>query len=280
MKNGASIPLLFKILEKNNISNRTKSLKLFSTLDSKDIPFGYTILYSLLLNNSIKDNIKLSLVYYIIKLDANPLIIPDILQNSRIKENIFIKKNKTEIQLLFALLQNSNITILEDLLNILSMNPKFDNLYKEFKITKPGFSQNKNYTIQQLYQNNERLKKILAEVSRQKAIQTESAIIESELLRNISKNNTMTELLKTQAAGGFNKNSMRTFNFVNNKKYSDYSFKSERPITAAYSAYNFLKLNNKIDNIQFSIYDINNNKKYNYIAKTLKDGTSIIKSYK
>ena len=73
---------------------------------------------------------------------------------------------------------------------------------------------------------------------------------------------------------------MRTFNFVNNKKYSDYSFKAERPITAAYSAYNFLKLNNKIDNKQVSIYDINNNKKYNYIAKTLKDGTSIIKSYK
>jgi hypothetical protein len=271
MKNGASIPLLFKILEKNNISNGTKYLKLFSNIDSRDIPFGYTILYSLLLNNSIEGNIKLSLVYYIIKLGANPLIIPDIKQNSRIKESIFVKQNQTEIQLLFALLQESNINILSDLLHILSINPNFDKLYKEFKINKPGLNQNKNYTIQQLHQNNERLRKILAEVSRQKAIQTESAIIESELLGKILKNKSMTELLKTQAAGGSNKSNMRTFNFVNNKKYSDYSFKAERPITAAYSAYNLLKLNNKIGNKQVStpIYDIN------YIEKILKDGKRI-----
>ena len=287
MQNGASIPLLFKILEKNNISNGTKFLKLFSNIDSRDIPFGYTILYSLLLNNSIEGNIKLSLVYYIIQLGANPLIIPDIRQNSRVEESIFVKQNQTEIQLLFALLQDSNIKILSDLLHILSMNPKFDNLYKEFKITKSGLNQNKNYTIQQLYQNNERLRKILAAVSRQKAIQTESAIIESELLGNILKNNTLQELFKKQNSpetlvqtGGSNKNSTRTFYLVNNKKYSEYPFTAERPITAAYSAYNFLKLNNKIDNKQVSIYDSNNNKKYNYIAKTLKDGKSLIKSYK
>jgi len=191
MQTGASIPLLLKILEKNNISNETNFLKLFSNIDSRDIPFGYTILYCLLLNNNIESKIKLSLVYYIIQLGANPLIIPDIRQNSRIETSIFVKQNQTEIQLLFALLQDSNIKILPDLLNILSINPKFDNIYKEFKISRPDLNQNKNYTIQHLYQNNERLRKILAEVSKQKAIQTESAIIESEILGNLMKNNTM-----------------------------------------------------------------------------------------
>jgi hypothetical protein len=191
MQTGASIPLLLKILEKNNISNGIKFLKLFSNIDSRDIPFGYTILYCLLLNESIESKIKLSLVYYIIKLGANPLIIPDIRQNSRIKTSMFVKQNQTEIQLLFALLQDSNSRILPDLLNILSINPEFNNIYKEFIISKPNLNQNKNYTIQHLYQNNERLRKILAEVSKQKAIQTESAIIESELLGAIMKNNTM-----------------------------------------------------------------------------------------
>lgn len=198
MQTGASIPLLLKILEKNNIGNGTKFLKLFSNIDSRDIPFGYTILYCLLLNESIESKIKLSLVYYIIQIGANPLIIPDIRQNSRIETSIFVKQNQTEIQLLFALLQDSNIKILADLLNILSINPKFDNIYKEFKISRPGLNQNKNYTIQHLYQNNERLKKILAEVSKQKAIQTESAIIESELLGAIMKNNTIRTLVNQQ----------------------------------------------------------------------------------
>ena len=215
MQNGASIPLLFKILEINNISNGPKFLKLFSNIDGRGIPFGYTILYSLLLNDSIEGNTKLSLIYYIIQLDANPLIIPDIRQNSRIEKSIFVKQNQTEIQLLFALLQESNIKILPDLLTILSINPKFDNIYKEFKISRPGLNQKKNYTIQHLYQNNERLKKILAEVSKQKAIQTESAIIESEILGTLMRNNTRRKLsapitnLKQVQTGSLNKKIIR-----------------------------------------------------------------------
>ena len=37
-------------------------------------------------------------------------------------------------------------------------------------------------------------------------------------------------------------------------------------------------INNNIDNI--TIYDIANNKKYKYIAKTLKDGKNVLKSSK
>ena len=402
LQNGASIPLLLKILEKNNLSNGEKYLKLFSNIDCRDIPFGYTILYNLLLNNTIEGRIKLSLVYYLIKVGANPLIIPNIRQNSRIEQSIFVKENQTEIQLLFALLQDSNIEILKDLLTILSLNPGFDQLYKKFKISKPGLNLNKDYTIQQLYKNNQRLRGILKEVSRQKAIQTKSAIVESELLGKVLQNNTLkmlrnnpkknnsqkniitlstqsevkqqigtiqpattqsaatqsaatqsaslqsaaiqpvaiqpaaTQSAATQSAaaktvatqlataqpaaaqlpvakspvtqltaaqltaaqspatqlvarqlkipysGGAKKVNNRLFYLIINNNFLSSPFKAERPIIAAYSAYEFLKSYNKISkkNIKFMLYDIINNKKYKYIAKTLNNGNSIIKSYK
>ena len=67
-----------------------------------------------------------------------------------------------------------------------------------------------------------------------------------------------------------------------NNNFLSSPFKAERPIIAAYSAYEFLKSYNKIrkKNIKFMLYDITNNKKYKYIGKTLNNGNSIIKSYK
>jgi hypothetical protein len=150
MQNGASIPLLFKILEKNNIEGP----KLWSNINVQDSPLGYTVLHSLLMNNTISGKIKLSLVWYLINAGANPLIIPNIRQNAQIKESIFSKENQTEIQLLFALLQESNMQILGDLLKILSLNQEFGKKYDEFKISEPGINQNKSMTIQRLKKNN------------------------------------------------------------------------------------------------------------------------------
>jgi len=75
---------------------------------------------------------------------------------------------------------------------------------------------------------------------------------------------------------------MRTFYLLKHKKYYEYPFESERPITAAHNAYDFLKLNDNLGKKQivFTIYDIANNKKYKYIAKTLKDGKNLLKSSK
>ena len=75
---------------------------------------------------------------------------------------------------------------------------------------------------------------------------------------------------------------MRTFYLLKHKKYSKQPFKAERPIVAAHNAYDFLKLHDKIGKkkINMTIYDIANNKKYKYLAKTLKDGKNVLKSYK
>ena len=183
MKNGASIPLLFKLLEKNNIIDGPK---FWSNINSQGLPFGYTVLYTLLINNNINKTIKLSLVYYLIELGADPFILPNIRQNNRVKESIFAKENKNEIQLLIALLEDSNITIMEDLINILSKNSKFKEVYNKVKINTPILKKNKNITFEQLSQNNERLKKILSEVQKQKKIQFESYLTEERLYKSIN----------------------------------------------------------------------------------------------
>jgi hypothetical protein len=56
MQNGASIPLLFKIIEQNNISDGPK---LWSNINVQDLPLGYTVLYSLLMNSTIEIIINL-----------------------------------------------------------------------------------------------------------------------------------------------------------------------------------------------------------------------------
>jgi hypothetical protein len=309
MQNGASIPLLFKILEKNNIEGP----KLWSNINVQDSPLGYTVLHSLLMNNTISGKIKLSLVWYLINAGANPLIIPNIRQNAQIKESIFSKENQTEIQLLFALLQESNMQILGDLLKILSLNQEFGKKYDEFKISEPGINQNKSMTIQRLKKNNDRLRKILLEVEKQKIIQVNSAIKESALIGSIQQqlstkqnleitnpahlqyntlNQTQNPMTYEQSynsiqqinpyKGGGKRITMRTFYLLKHKKYSKQPFKAERPIAAAHNAYDFLKLHDKIGKkqITMTIYDIANNKKYKYIAKTLKDGKNVLKSYK
>ena len=85
----------------------------------------------------------------------------------------------------------------------------------------------------------------------------------------------------TRQAGG-KKIQMRTYHFLKYKKYSERAFIAERPIIAADNAYDFMKLHYDIGNKQvtFTIHDRVNNKKYKYIAKTLKDGTNVIKSAK
>jgi hypothetical protein len=336
MQNGASIPLLFKILEKNNIDGP----KLWSNINIPDSPLGYTVLYSLLMNKTIESKIKLSLVWYLISVGADPLIIPNIRQNAQVKQSLFARENQTEIQLLFALLQESNMQILGDLLKILSLNDKFKKLYDEFKISEPGVNQDKNTTIKRLKQNNDRLRKILFEVEKQKIIQVNSAIKESALIGSISRNKAIQQQLekkqnlaitnpvklqyntlmqsqqpvitkpidkmyqttkpmtyqqnlaipqstysrqrKNPYEGGGKRITMRTFYLLKHKKYSKQPFKAERPITAAHNAYDFLKLHDKTGKkqITMTIYDIANNKKYKYIAKTLKDGKNVLKSYK
>jgi len=281
MQNGASIPLLFKIIEKNNIDNGPK---LWSNINTQDLPLGYTVLYSILMNSTLESKIKLSLVWYLINARANPLIIPNVRQNAKIKESVFSKDNQTEIQLLFALLQESNMKILRDLLQILSINPQFKEKYDQFKITDPGINQDKSITIERLKKNNERLRNILREVEKQKFIQLNSAIKESEAIgRGRMSQNTATQSQQNpfQIRGG-KKKTMRTFYLLKHKKYYEYPFESERPITAAHNAYDFLKLKDKLGKKQIvlTIYDIANNKKYKYIAKTLKDGKNVLKSSK
>ena len=85
----------------------------------------------------------------------------------------------------------------------------------------------------------------------------------------------------TRQAGG-KKIQMRTYHFLKYKKYSERAFIAERPIIAADNAYDFMKLHYDIGNKQvtFTIHNRVNNKKYKYIAKTLKDGTNVIKSAK
>jgi hypothetical protein len=294
MQNKASIPLLFKIIEKNNINGPT----LWNDINAKDVPLGYTVLYSLLMNNTIEGKIKLSLVWYLINVGANPLIIPNIRQNSTVKESVFAIKNQTEIQILFALLQESNINILGNLLKILSNDPKFKEIYDEFKETKPGINQDKNMIIIKLKKNNDKLKEILFEVAKLKKGQIKLAIQESELVGSIQKKNIaminskqLEEKQKLEnpllenprlVQPGGKRITVRTFYLLKHTKYSKQPFKAERPITAAHNAYDYLKLYDKIGKkqINMTIYDITNNKKYKYLAKTLKDGKNVLKSYK
>jgi hypothetical protein len=75
---------------------------------------------------------------------------------------------------------------------------------------------------------------------------------------------------------------MRTYHFLKHKKYSERAFIAERPIIAADNAYDFMKLHYDIGSkkITFTIHDRVNNKKYKYTARTLEDGTNVIKSAK
>ena len=81
---------------------------------------------------------------------------------------------------------------------------------------------------------------------------------------------------------GGKKIQMRTYHFQKSKKYSERAFIAERPIIAADNAYDFMKLHYDIGSkkVTFTIHDRVNNKKYKYTARTLKDGTNVIKSAK
>ena len=81
---------------------------------------------------------------------------------------------------------------------------------------------------------------------------------------------------------GGKKIQMRTYHFLKYRKYSERAFIAERPIIAADNAYDFMKLHYDIGSkkVTFTIHDRANNKKYKYTARTLKDGTNVIKSAK
>jgi hypothetical protein len=87
---------------------------------------------------------------------------------------------------------------------------------------------------------------------------------------------------QTGPQAGGKKIQMRTYHFLKHKKYSERAFIAERPIIAADNAYDFMKLHYDIGSkkITFTIHDRVNNKKYKYTARTLKDGTNVIKSAK
>jgi len=95
-----------------------------------------------------------------------------------------------------------------------------------------------------------------------------------------SQNSTIIPTNQKQVGG--KKIQMRTYHFLKNKKYSERAFIAERPIIAADNAYDFMKLHYDIGSkkITFTIHDRVNNKKYKYTARTLKDGTNVIKSAK
>ena len=243
MKNGGSIPLLFTILLNNN--RIVGYPKFWKNINAQGLPFGFTILYSLLMNNNIEGQIKLSLVDILITLGADPLIIPNI----------------NEIDKLFTLLQTEGA-----LIQILKKNNGFKQIYEEYMGME---TQTSNQNIQKLISNNQKFKKIYQDL-----LEIQKKQIKSELMQ-------IPNLLKNVQKGG-KQIHMRTFHFLKYKKYSERAFIAERPIIAADNAYEFMKLHYNIGDKQvtFTLHDRVNNKKYKYIAKTLKDGTNVIKSSK
>ena len=256
MKNGGSIPLLFTILLNNN--RIVGYPKFWKNINAQGLPFGFTILYSLLMNNNIEGQIKLSLVDILITLGADPLIIPNLSQNKRLKSNL---SNINEIDKLFTLLQTEGA-----LIQILKKNNGFKQIYEEYMGME---TQTSNQNIQKLISNNQKFKKIYQDL-----LEIQKKEIKSELMQ-------IPNLLKNVQKGG-KQIHMRTFHFLKYKKYSERAFIAERPIIAADNAYEFMKLHYNIGDKQvtFTLHDRVNNKKYKYIAKTLKDGTNVIKSSK
>ena len=115
--------------------------------------------------------------------------------------------------------------------------------------------------------------------STQTGEQKKTGIFSKLFSRNSKKTNN--SRMPSNQAGG-KKIQMRTYHFLKHKKYSERAFIAERPIIAADNAYDFMKLHYDIGSkkITFTIHDRVNNKKYKYTARTLKDGTNVIKSAK
>jgi len=158
MNNGASIPLLLQILEKNNIG---KGPKFWSDINSKDLPFGYTILYCILINATIPGEIKLLLVHHLIKKGAKPSINPSLTQNKRIQSNL-LKNGKNEIQLLQNLLKQLNPEFSENLVKLLSENTNFKNLSSNPSLNPSlNLSSNLSSNSSSNRQKLDRLKKII-----------------------------------------------------------------------------------------------------------------------
>jgi hypothetical protein len=126
MNTSASIPLLLELIEKNNINGPI----FWSDINSKDSPFGYTVLYSILINTTIKGDIKLYLVYHLLEKGAKPLIFPKLKENIRRNVLNSSKQRVNEIQLLIDLLKQLNPEISDNLLKELSKNKNFEGYFK------------------------------------------------------------------------------------------------------------------------------------------------------
>ena len=148
---GASIDILFTIL--NN--NRPDHPIFFKDINARGKPLGYTILYSLLINNQISDEIKLGIVYLLVaKYNADPTNFPKYTENARFKgenSNLF----GLDMILFFLSKIITNKPIIAQILQIFSINPAFSQMLGDSKIDLSQFTtgssnQNKNRIIQAL----------------------------------------------------------------------------------------------------------------------------------
>jgi hypothetical protein len=306
LQNGGSIPLLLEILEMNNSMEKPN---FFKDINSLEEPYSLTVLYNVLMNKSIDDKTKLRLIeLLVIKYCGNISTVPTLsFKNSR--------ENKIGIILSIINKITTNDYLKAEILQIFSSNQAFKNILNKSDIKTT--TNNKNIIIAELQ---ERLKifeeknsalsgqiqalielqqqKIMAEIansqtkaykqSQLKQSQPESqnfnAKFNSPSVKAIFKEEELQkqQLQQLRSLAGGKKIQMRTYHFLKYKKYSERAFIAERPIIAAGNAYDFMKLHYDIGDKQvtFTIHDRQSNKKYKYIAKTLKDGTNIIKTAK
>jgi hypothetical protein len=218
------------------------------------------------MNNTIDDRIKMKLVdLLVIKYSANIAIIPNnIVMPANKKLSIFDK-----ILLIVNDIPNTPDTK-ASILQLFSINKEFKKMLEESKTDLSKFT-SKNRIIEALTTQVNILKNSIVKFQEGQKGKIASNLINSNIIA-----------LQTGGQANSKQIQKRTFNLLKHKKYYEYPFIAERPIIAAHNAYDFLKLHDKISRKQiiFSIYDIVNNKKYRYIAKTLKDGKNVIKSAK
>lgn len=271
LQNGGSIPLLLEILEMNN---SLESPKFFVEINSVETPYNYTVLYNVLMNPLIDDEIKLRLVeLLVIKYSANITIVPtNIIQKSQLDTFNII------LLIVHDKIPTNSPNTKASILQIFSKNQEFKIMLEKSNIDLSQFTSqnpntNKNKIIEALTIQVNLLKNSIGLFQKAQQGKVAANILSAQV-------NALQRQARVQAGG--KQIQMRTFHFLKYKKYSERAFIAERPIIAADNAYDFMKLHYNIRNKQvtFTIHDRVNNKKYKYVAKTLKDGTDVIKSAK
>lgn len=244
-------------------------LHLFSDINAKTIPLGYTPINYLLSNRTLVNfDQKKYLVELMIKNNADPTIMPDLLQNSKAK-NIFIDI----CSLIQFYYQGPNF---QQINSILSTNENYKQKC-QISSTQPS--------IPELTQ---KLKEYQTEINKLKS----NVALKSNIITKLTGNQSQmaqppmqqpqpqyNSVFHSDNQVGGKKISLRTFHFPKQKSYDEKAFKATRPKIAAENAYEFLKTHYNIKNnkINFTIEDRKNKKKYKYSAVT-KKGISQIKS--